>query len=62
MIEFAYNNARYASMRYVSFELNCWYHLFVSYTEDVNSHFKSKVANELTKELKNLMAVYRENL
>ena len=62
MIEFAYNNARYASMRYVSFELNCWYHLFVSYTEDVNSRFRSKAADELTKELKNLMAVCRENL
>ena len=44
------------------FELNCEYHPHVSYEEDVNPCSRSKAANELTKELRNLMAACRENL
>ena len=62
MAEFAYNNAKYASMGHKFFELNYGYHLRVSYKNGVESHSKSKVADELTKELRNLMAEYRENL
>ena len=60
--EFAYNNAKYASMGCTPFKLNCGYYLPVFYKEDVDSHSKSKAANKLTKELKNLIAVYRKNL
>ena len=62
MAEFAYNNAKHASMGYTPFELNCGYHSSVSYKEDVVPHSKSKVADELTEELRNLMAPCRENL
>ena len=62
MAEFAYNNAKHASTGYTSFELNCGYHPRVSYEEDVDSYSRSKAADELTKELRNLMAAYRENL
>ena len=62
MAEFAHNNAKHASMGYTPFELNCGYHLCVSYKEDVDPRSRSKAADELTEELRNLMAACRENL
>ena len=62
MAEFAYNNARYASIRYTSFKLNNKYYLYISYKEDVDPHSRSKTADELTKKLRNLMAAWRKNL
>ena len=62
MAEFAYNNAKHASIGYTCFELNYGYHPCVSYEEDVDSHSRSKAADELTEKLRNLIATYRENL
>ena len=62
MAEFAYNNAKHASMGYTPFELNCGYHPRVSYEEDVDPRSRSKAADELTEELRTLMAACRENL
>ena len=62
MAEFAYNNAKHASTGYTPFELNCGYHPRVSYEEDVDPRSRSKAADELTEELRTLMAAYRENL
>ena len=62
MAEFAYNNAKYTSMGYTPFKLNCGYHPRISYKEDVNPRSRSKAADELTKKLRNLIATYKENL
>ena len=62
MAEFAYNNAKHTSIGYTSFELNSGYHSRVSYKENVNLRSKSKAADELTEELRNLIAACRENL
>ena len=62
MAKFAYNNAKHTSMGYTSFKLNCEYHPCVSYKKDVNPRSRSKTVNELTKELRNLMAAYKNNL
>ena len=62
MTEFAYNNIKNTSIGYMPFEFNYGYHQRVSYKEDINSHSRSKIANELTKKLRDLIAVYRENL
>ena len=62
MAEFANNNTKHTTMGYTPFELNCGYHLCVFYEEDVDPRSTSKEADELTKELKNLMAACRENL
>ena len=62
MVEFAYNNAKHASKVYTLFELNCRYHLHVFYKDNIIPDSKSKVVDELTKELRNLIALYRENL
>ena len=61
MAEFAYNNAKNASTGHTLFELNCRYHLCVSYKEDLDPRSKSKTAEELSSELRNLMAVCQQN-
>ena len=62
MAEFAYNNAKNASSGHTPFELNCGYHPWMSYKEDVEPRSKSKSANELSAELRELMIVCQENL
>ena len=62
MAEFAYNNAKNASISYTPFELNCGYHPRMLYKEDVNSRSQSKSANKLSVELRELMIVCQENL
>ena len=62
MAEFTYNNAKHANMRYIFFKLNCGYYPWVSYKNDIDPRSKPKVADKLTKKLRNLMAVYRKNL
>ena len=62
MAEFAYNNAKNASTGYTPFELNYGYHPWVSYKEDLNPRLQSKIAEELSSELRNLMAACQENL
>ena len=62
MAEFVYNNAKHASIGYTTFDLNFRYYLCVFHKEDVNPCSKSKAANELTEELRNLMAACKENI
>ena len=62
MAEFAYNNAKNASSGHTPFELNCGYHPRMSYEEDVDPRSKSKSADELSAELRELMIVCQENL
>ena len=62
MAEFAYNNAKNASTGYTPFELNCGYHPRVSYEEDLDPRSKSRTAEELSSELRELMIVCQQNL
>ena len=62
MAEFAYNNAKNASTNHTSFELNCGYHPWVSYKEDLDPCSKLKTAEKLSSKLRNLMAVCQQNL
>ena len=62
MAEFAYNNAKNTSSGYTPFKLNCGYYPWMSYKEDVNPRSKSKSADELSAELKELIIVCQENL
>ena len=62
MAEFAYNNAKNASNSYTPFELNCGYYPYVSYKEDIDPRSQSKSADNLVKNLRELMAVCRNNL
>ena len=62
MAEFAYNNTKNASADYTPFELNCGYHPCVSYKEDLNPCSKSRTAEKLSSELRELMTVCQQNL
>ena len=62
MAEFAYNNAKNASIGFTPFELNCRYHLQVSYKEDLDLHSKSRTVEELSFELQELMTICQQNL
>ena len=62
MAEFAYNNTKNASSGHTPFELNYGYHPRMSYEEDVDPCSKSKSADELSAELRELMIVCRDNL
>ena len=57
MAEFAYNNAKNASIGYTLFKLNSGYHPWVSYKEDLDPCLKLKTAEKLFSELRNLIAV-----
>ena len=62
MTKFAYNNAKNTSTRHTLFELNCGYHLRMSYEEDVNPRSQSKSVDKLSAELRELMIICQENL
>ena len=62
MAEFAYNNAKNTSTGFTPFELNCGYHPRVSYKEDLDPCLQSKITEELSFELRNLMAACQQNL
>ena len=62
MAEFAYNNFKNASTGHTPFELNYGYHSRMLYEEEVDLRSQSKSADELSKELRELMVVCRENL
>ncbi len=62
MAEFAYNNAKNASTSHILFELNCGYHLKVSFKEDVDLRSRTRSANEPVKEMRELIEVGCQNL
>ena len=62
MAEFAYNNAKNASTGFTPFELNCGYHLQVSYKESLDLRLKSRTEKKLSFELQELMTVCQQNL
>ena len=62
MAEFTYNNSKNASTGHMLFELNCGYNSRMSYEEEVDPCFQSKSVDELFRELRKLMVIYRKNL
>ena len=62
MAKFVYNNAKNANTGHMPFELNCGYHLWMSYKKEVDPCSKSKSADELSAELRKLIIVCQENL
>ena len=60
--EFAYNNTKNTSTGHTLFELNCGYHPWVSYEENINPRSKSKSADKFSAKLQELMTVCRKNL
>ena len=60
MAEFAYNNAKNASISYTLFKPNCWYYscIFFKKKEIFNLRFKLTIVEELSFELWKLMTIY----
>ena len=57
MAEFAYNNAKNASTGYTPFELNCSFHPQVFFEDDVDLCSRPHSADELAKELRELIDI-----
>ncbi len=62
MAEFAYNNAKNASTSHTPFKLNCGYYLRVSFEEDLDLRSRSRYADKLVEELRELMEVCCQNI
>ena len=62
MAKFIYNNAKNVSTTYTPFELNCGYHSRMLYKKKVDFCSKSKLVDQLSAELRELMVVCQENL
>ena len=62
MAEFAYNNVKNVSTSHILFELNFGYHLRVFFEEDIDFYLKSRSANKLAKELRELIKICCQNL
>ena len=62
MAEFTYNNAINDSTSHTRFKLNCGYHFWMLYKKKVYLCSQSKLAEELSEKLKELIVVYCENL
>ncbi len=48
MTEFTYNNAKNANTGHTPFELNCDYHFYISYKQEINPCSKSKLVDKLS--------------
>lgn len=62
MTKFTYNNAKNASIDYMSFELNYDYYSHMIFEEDIDFCSVSKTANKLTAKLLELLTIFRENI
>ena len=62
MAEFVYNNLKNVSTDHTSFELNCGYHLCVSFEDECNACSRSSLAKRLAITLRELINVCRQNL
>ena len=61
MAELTYTNARNANTSHTLFELNCSYSPIVFCNEDINSRLKSRFANKLAEELRELIEIGCQN-
>ena len=56
--EFAYNNTKNASTGHTPLELNCEYHLHISFEKVTDPRSQLKTADKLSTKLQKLMIVY----
>lgn len=62
IVKFAYNNIKNASIGHTFFKLNYSYHSCISFKKNSNLCSKSKSAEELFAELRDLMIICQKNL
>ena len=61
MAEFTYNNAKNINTGYILFKLNCGYYSKLLFEKDVDFCLKSRFANKLAEELRELIEVCCHN-
>ena len=62
MTKFVYNNAKNVSTNHTLFELNCGYHLCISFEDNTNFYSRTHSAKKLANKLKNLIFICQQNL
>lgn len=62
MTDFTYNNAKNASTSHTLFELNYRYHSRVLFKDDIDPYSRSRSANKLVMEVRELMEICYQNL
>lgn len=62
MAEFVYYNAKNGSTGHTSFELYYSYYSHISFEDKANPYSKSRLADELAKELRDQMLICQQNL
>ena len=60
--EFVYNNAKNANTGHIPFKLNCGFHPRVFFKDNIDPYSRSRSANKLAKELKDLINICQQNL
>ncbi len=62
LYQFAYNNIKNFSISHTPFKLNYGYYSRVSCDNETDPHLRFRSTNKLTKELRELMKIYCQNL
>lgn len=62
LVKYIYNNIKNANIDHILFELNCKYYSYVFLQKNTNSSSKFGLAIELTKQLRNLLLIYQQNI
>ena len=62
MAEFAYNNAKNASIGHMLLKLNCGFYLQVFFKDDIKLCSGARFANKLAKEIKEPIDICQQNL
>lgn len=62
MTEFIYNNTKHANINHILSEFYCKYNLRVLFKNEIDFHSRSYSANELAKELRELIEICYQNL
>lgn len=60
MTEFVYNNTKIINISHISFELNYNYYFYIFFDNKINSCLKSYLANNLVRELIDLISKYQQ--
>lgn len=62
MTNILYNNIKNISIGHMFFNLNCRYHSYISFKNDINLYPNFCLVKKLVKEFEDLMSIYYKNL
>lgn len=62
MTKFVYNNIENIGTNHTFFKLNCGYHPYISFKDEMNPYSKFCSADKLAKKVRNRIFIYQQNL